>query len=459
MTESEADERFVLLLGSTTNDTVLSKLKAAGILYVEKRLESNPENWRTITGMLQNEQLLAVIVKLTGKNLAAAMTHDYCEAARALADQLGRVRHMVLVHESLLGPDERVPPPDALVMDPDDERIPWFLSRHDHPFARPSDELLAKAFEYLRSANVSVLPYETNAELSVISAAFLDDYEQNLLFRIYVPAGRLYSDEADKLMSLFHDWMHRVKRQRVRRGGYETPDGQVFEFFGESAVSAGEVAVQFNDFSEFLDLCLANNDEAASWLVRSGIEPRRADALALRYAKEGRRIDRDMRQARDELLVRLRYELEEELSDTFDETVGASDLDRLLRQLVPEPGMGVQALSPSISSGSSRGEINVSVVQQVFEHVEGTVIGTVTGTANLGTNPRELLSLVERFADADQRQALTTSIYEVEDAGAPADKRIVARQRLKKFLADLGGKVEDSVIRVMQAYLESRIGI
>jgi hypothetical protein len=65
---TDPNHRFFLFIGSTTPDAATSKLKASGIRYRMKRLESNPENWERILGHLKDPALIGVIVKLTSQN-------------------------------------------------------------------------------------------------------------------------------------------------------------------------------------------------------------------------------------------------------------------------------------------------------------------------------------------------------------------------------------------------------
>ncbi|GAA3301815.1 hypothetical protein GCM10020295_45960 [Streptomyces cinereospinus] len=92
---------------------------------------------------------------------------------------------------------------------------------------------------------MEVTPYKTNAELSVLTASFIDDHEKNLLFRVYVPASRLYATEADRLINLFHEWLSRTGNHPVRQDGYRTPSGQVYEFYGDDSLTPASLQVNF----------------------------------------------------------------------------------------------------------------------------------------------------------------------------------------------------------------------
>ncbi|QRO87203.1 hypothetical protein [Kytococcus sedentarius] len=110
--------------------------------------------------------------------------------------------------------------------------------------------------------------YRTDAELSVLTSTFVEQSENNLVFRLYVPSSRLWAQEADKLLGLFRDWLSRVKGERVRQDGYHTGHGQVFEFYVDSPPNGESGSyLGFEDFSQFLELC-GDDPPAAALMLR-----------------------------------------------------------------------------------------------------------------------------------------------------------------------------------------------
>jgi hypothetical protein len=69
--------RFFLFIGSTKMDAALSKLKAADVLYRQKRLESGPTNWRAILELVEDPALIGVVAKITGDNYRTLLDPEY----------------------------------------------------------------------------------------------------------------------------------------------------------------------------------------------------------------------------------------------------------------------------------------------------------------------------------------------------------------------------------------------
>jgi hypothetical protein len=230
------DDRFFLFIGNTVPEGAASHLKTAGNFYSHKKLDSRPENWEAIIELVMDPDLLGVIAKLTGHDYGLLLSDRYELVAPRLLAGLPRVRHVIFIHETTLTGQYDDPP--AVRFHPDDE-IDAMV--RDHYFAPPPNETRLAVNRLLEKHELNLVPYRTNAELSVLASAFVEENEKNLLFRIYVPAGRIYAAEAEKLLSLFRIWITEVKGQRVRQDDYRTPSGQVFEFFGVERLTSSEL--------------------------------------------------------------------------------------------------------------------------------------------------------------------------------------------------------------------------
>jgi hypothetical protein len=300
------------------------------------------------------------------------------------------------------------------------------------------------------------MPYSTNAELSVLASSFIDDNESNLLFRMYVPTGRLYATEADKLLSLFHKWLGESGRHAVRQDGYSTAAGHVYEFFGDGTLSPEKLSQQFDDFSGFLEKCVEDPSAAASMLVSAGIEPVQSAQMIARYAKEARRLSLDIAQSREARLIALKHQLQSELLDSGP-VAGADQIQAILEHAIPSPGAyspGALLASPETIAPGPQVMINVN--QQFIEHVQGSVFHNVQGSVHLGPEAKDLLALIERFGGGN-RVKLESAVHELEDSSARPEMRLRARQRIKGFLLrhtpEIGAFARDLALK----YLESKI--
>lgn len=77
----------------------------------------------------------------------------------------------------------------------------------------------------LEKYKIHLMPYRSNAELTTMALNFIDETEDQLLFRLYVPRGRIWSSETDKLLQLFRDYLAKVANITVRLDQYRTDRG------------------------------------------------------------------------------------------------------------------------------------------------------------------------------------------------------------------------------------------
>ncbi len=100
---TDIQERFFLLIGTAwLRDPATDKLRVSGIPYRWKRLDSSPENWKSILLLLHNPSIMGVIGRLSGHVYSLIASPAYQEVAEPFFHALGNVAHVMFVHEALL---------------------------------------------------------------------------------------------------------------------------------------------------------------------------------------------------------------------------------------------------------------------------------------------------------------------------------------------------------------------
>ena len=66
------------------------------------------------------------------------------------------------------------------------------------------------------------------------------------------------------------------------------------------------------------------------------------------------------------------------------------------------------------------------------------------------------MDLIQKFGDSD-RISLESAFHEFEDPDGGSIRRLGAKQKLKAFLLQLGGKVEDAALVALEKYLEMKV--
>ena len=456
-------EQFYLFLGATDSESATSRFRTDGVDYHKKMLQSKPENWQKIVDLLRATSLQGVLATFTGSDYELMVSPVYERVSRELLDGLAAVPHVVFVHEAVFFSDEERP---SVQDDPEydrekDEYGTYGYMPPDEYFGKVDERARGLVNEMLTKREINVLPYRTNAERSILASAFLHDHERHLLFRIYVPSGRLYANEADTMLGLFRDWLSQTGRNAIRQDGYRTAAGQVYEFFASQAQEAGDLTRQFQDFSDFLEACVDRPELASTQLQAAGLENRAAAQLVSRYGKATRRLHLDLRHTREERLLSLKHEWESELLDGVDTESGGVLL--LLERLLPQLAGGVSGiLAPTAGAAAAvpniGAEFNVTVNQQLIGQVAGNVIQNLQGTVNLGPEAKDLLALIGQFGGAKTAD-LESAVHELEDPDARSHDRLAARQKLRRFLSSLGTQAVGMTMSTLHKYLEHRMGV
>jgi hypothetical protein len=207
-------------VGAFQSDAATSRLRATGVPYVVKKLESNPRNWRRIcTDYLVVGRTVGALVKITAANVKTMRGDRYVGVVSDLFVALAKVPHLIVVHEELLGlgdPDESRRRRRAYLPNDLDEDELDFLDHHLFPQVTASER--DWFFETIEAHDLNVTAYRTNAELAMLTGSFVEQCDNQLAFRLYVPVSRLWSREADKLLALFREWLTKVKGARVLAG-------------------------------------------------------------------------------------------------------------------------------------------------------------------------------------------------------------------------------------------------
>jgi hypothetical protein len=417
-----------MFVGDADTESAVVRLKVKKIRYVKKRLQSSPKNWMQIARLIESSAIQAVAVKLVPGDMIRFSQPQYKDAGRTLLKALASKPHVLFMFEGLIG---------GVGVDYELPSEPWRRT------SATKSECIALT-EALSDAGISITPYKTLAELSLVVTGFIEDYEQNLIFRVYIPSDRLYAAEIDQVMDLFRDWMAKAAGVAVRRDGYSTQAGTVYEFYGDGAVTKSELPDLFAQFSSFLEMCTENQDDACELLETRGVSSASALEMVERYGRRGRRISMDMKHDFERKMLQLKQSLEAEVLDAS--FVSSSDGEAVI---VPN------GISPSSIVSSLTLNLNQNIVA-----AEGSIVhGIVMGTNGLSQNAIDVLQLIaDRASDVGEDPAeLANALHELEDVEAPYGRRVQGRQRLKSFIGRLAGHGEKIGVALVQKYIESKV--
>lgn len=459
---SQDTRDYFLFVGAVDTESATTQLRASGAIYRKKLLSSRPENWREIVTMVTSPHNRGTLIVLAGSDYRSMCSSDYADVTTELLDALIGRPHVIFVHEAVFLTDEQraaaegehVDRANFVDVNPRFTDDDYFGMPKEEFFGTIPDQVRQQVNAMLRERELEVVPYRANVERSIIASGFLEDNERHLLFRLYVPSGRLYAQEAETLLGMFREWLGQTGRSGIRQEGYNTAAGQVFEFFSAEGEPEGGLTRYFEDFSSFLESCLSSPEAAAWQLTVSGVDESAATMIVSRFATRARRLSLDLKQRREERILSLKHHFENVMLES--EGLEGEALATVLDEMLPAPRAG--EIIPGAGAKTSASLTVNNFSPQVIHQVTGPVVQNVAGTVNLGPEAHQLLELVAAYGGSARGQ-LETAVHELEDDGARGADRITARGRLKRFLADLGNRGVGVGLDVLQKYVEHKVGI
>jgi hypothetical protein len=95
---------------------------------------------------------------------------------------------------------------------------------------------------------------------------------------------------------------------------------------------------------------------------------------------------------------------------------------------------------------------------QIIQAVNGIVAQEIRGDLKLSEQDHNLLALINERGKENSPE-LVSAVYELSDESIPKASRLLAKQKLKKFLIGAGNRLGDLAVGVLQSYIEKKMGI
>jgi hypothetical protein len=453
MSDNEGFKSF-LFISESDAESAKSRLKVSGVPYVKKMLESGPNNWVKIIEIIKSDEISGVLVKLTHSTMRRMLSPEYKVVARGLLSGLESLPNIVFVHSSFFGIEAEVQPPKE-----GEEEDHWFGYDLNHKVYALDERERTEISKLFADFDLNIIPYRRNVELNLLAGDFVESHQSNLLFRFYVPSGKIYAEQTVDILTLFRDYLTKSFNLRVRQSMNATGRGTVYEFFGDGSMSQEDVAGKFEKFTEVMDLCLVDPESAEKMLVEQGADAQQVSRLVTDYSKKLRRINSDIGQERERKVLDIRHRLESELLELASEA-DLSSIRALVDKIIPkaEDLNSILSLGSARSVSGSASSITMNFQPQFISHVQGIVAQEITGNQHFGPEPMQLLEIIRQNGSCKSVE-LISAVHELEDTGSTPEKRASAGRRLQAFLGKVGEGLLGVSFGVLQSYIESKIGI
>lgn len=448
-------KKAVLLLDdAASHEGIRSTLRASGRHYRVANI-SEAGTWRDASSHFDDLEVTAVVGKFAVPALVSLGDHRYDRDADELFARIFGSPHMIFVSSGLLSGDaiREAEGRAAFVFAPDVRVSVVEVTLGNITIPRDHVPLLRRGVERLRDSRLRLFTYNDPAEVTVAAEGFLEESENGLLLRVYVPAGRMWGSETDKMLTLFRDFLVRVAQVEVRLDQVRTANGIIYAFYGDN-VTPATVAEHFEEFTTVLDMS-TREPELVEKLLKDRYELRALDITSIitRYAIEARRLRLDFRHERERKLLSMRQQFEAELSEVSP-PVPDDEIDRLIQQVLPNALDIMPVARPALAFNVfNSSEASIFVRGRHMQRLESIVAREINGDALFTQSEAQLLDFIRRYGRDDARE-LTSSVYELKDASAPAPLRITAAQRLRTFLFRIGAGFPDPAMGSLHSYIE-----
>lgn len=461
----------ILILEHLDRGTIHTTIKINGYEAKTKILKSGVSNWQSICGILKEDKdkELLIMGKFTEYVLFIFNLPEYKVVSKELLELIKERKHIIFIYHNNFFKDfsctkKEVWDESILEVNDEDDFIGYkrvnTLEKwlHDYEVESSSENYIERVKVFIGELNDSgynIVPYRKLIDVEIAGQNFIESVDQGLLFQIYIPNKRIWSNEFDKFIILFRDFASNVTSEEVKVIQGRTDRGINFSIYSKSKkISSENIEELFNEFAKFLDTCVQNPVSAIKIIEETTNVPKESiPSLIQKYSKEGKRLMVDLKQERERKLLIIKHQLQTDISEI---EIGV-DLSELLNQTLPQ----LNSPSDLLSNGSrTKNQTVIINNQQYINKVEGIVSREIYGNIDFTYADKKLNEVIEEYAEDKAELTLLKSAHnEMKDKGLPQSKKTVAWQKLQKFLSKVSEKVGDVGVHLLKKYLEGELDL
>lgn len=458
-----------LILERLDRGTILTSLQTGGYSNQLKILKSKVDNWKSICNILEDDDKdeIVVLAKFTEYVLFLFCLPQYQEVSFRLMALIKKKKHVIFIyHNNFVGEfscNKNHPwHEEVLDIDDDDDFIAkfrgvstlddWLRSARIKENPNSYEGKVRKFVKDINQAGFNVVPYRKLVDIEVAGQKFIENVDQGLIFRVYVPNDRLWAKELDRFVILFRDYASSTVKSDIKVVQNRTGKGVTFSLYSnDGTIDQKNIGKLFDDFSSFLDICSNDMEQATKLLENHQVPKGEIGKIISRYTKEARRLMIDLKHDRENKVLCIRQRFESEI---FEAEIN-SEIEQYIESSVPS------ATTPSGALLGSNQQVNASVVNitnNYIDQMEGIVANEVSGSINSTPEDEQLRLLIESYIKStSEKIELTSAIDELKDESLTSNERTVSWQKLQGFLGKVSDKVGDVGVQLLKKYLEQQI--
>lgn len=461
-----SDYKTALLLDTLDRGTIQTALQTNNYYRILKYPNSSVKNWESIFDILESEEdneNFIVLGKLTEHTLFRMCLPEYEDVVNRIIKKISEKKHLIFIYkDNLMGEfsffknveikqsvyeiDER----KDYFNYPENEITAWI---DFHNVKCSEEEYLKKVQKLILRLNqeLKTLPYEKLIDIEISGQNFIENVADGLLFRIYIPNERIWSNEFDKFITLFRDYASTISKEELKITQNRTDVGVICSLYSVNKdISEEEISSLYKEFSSFMDLCSNNPSEAEKIIDKTDLrEPEKRNILR-KYIRESKRLLLDISQERESKLLTIKHSLQNELQE--------SDLSKEILDYVDQ-SIPASNFSDKIAFGTQNVQNQtININPQIISQVEGVVCNELNGNVHFNAQEKELSKLIEKFSEnISEASELQSSLYELIDKATPKEKKRSSWQKLYGFLSKIAPKVGETGLNILLHFIEQKM--
>lgn len=459
-------EKTALVLDNIDRGTISTTLQTNGYYRKLKLLNSSVKNWVSICEFLEDDTDNKIIVlgKFTEHTLFRMCIPEYRPVVDRLLNLIKEKKHLIFIYkDNLVGNFSYFQSVEIkeTVFELDDKEDYFYFRETElknwleyYAIEESETEYLKLVIDLIKRINneLTALPYEKLIDVEISGQNFIENVAEGLLFRIYVPNDRIWSNEFDKFITLFRDYASNIANEELKITQDRTDLGVICSLYSiNQDVSETEINDLYKQFTSFMDLCSSNPKEAGELINELNITgPRKQDILK-KYVKESQRLLLDIKQERESKILTIKHQLQNELQ----EYELSKDIIEYINESVPSSDT-----TKHLTFGNQTIQNQTILVNpQIIDKVDGIVTNELNGNINFTPEEKELNKLIKNFSNnLSEATELQTSLYELKDKASSKEKKRGAWQKIYGFLGKVGDKVGDVGVALLTKYIEQQMG-
>ena len=450
--------KAALILGGINHGAIQTSLRTQNYYIYNKILVSSVKNWESICKLIEDDvnDKLIVLGKFTEYTLFQMCFPEYNRVVNKLISLLHKKQHILFIYKNNLlgdfssygvseGQDEFEPMLDNNLH----HQSIWLKENNIND---SYDNYLQRVRELVHKMNseLNVLPYEKIIDIEISGQKFLEYVAEGLLFRIFIPDGRIWSNEFDRFIVLFKDYASNISNIKLKITQDRLDTGIVCSVYSkEDDITEDRLNLLFKEFSSFMDICASNPQEAERIINQFKINSDYKIQIIQKYIKEAQRLLLDIKHDREQKIMRIKHRLEVELQ----ESELSIELNNYVNNLISNP-----KFENILLDNSKEKKIESNTKSIYINHVDKIIYQELNGNINLSKEDEIFIEIMEKYSNTQaELSILKTALFELKDKEISKENKRSAWQKLYGFLGKVGSKIGDVGVSLLTKYLEQNL--